>query len=135
MSQIVIGPFSARNFGAGSWALTQAEVCGSAVYLRGARPDASLPPDAVAQVVVAWRAKDVEVALTTSQGIRVLQADSVIIHEPNPRLYESLPLPGFDAAARTFWKRVFLLIRIPGGRFLLGLIARRERGGRRATKK
>jgi hypothetical protein len=42
-------------------------------------------------------------------------------------LYEALPLAGFDATARRFWRRVFLLVRLPGGRYLLRLIAQRKR--------
>jgi hypothetical protein len=39
-------------------------------------------------------------------------------------LYESLPLVSIDANARRFWRRVFRLVRIPGGRFLLKLLTR-----------
>jgi hypothetical protein len=43
-------------------------------------------------------------------------------------LYESLPLVSIDADARRFWRRVFRLVRIPGGRFLLKIL--RPSGGR-----
>jgi hypothetical protein len=38
-----------------------------------------------------------------------------------------LPLVSFDDKARRFWRRVFRLVRIPGGRHLLGVLARRNR--------
>jgi len=37
-------------------------------------------------------------------------------------LYAALPLAQFDRRARRFWRRVFLLVRIPGGRSLLGML-------------
>ena len=51
-------------------------------------------------------------------------ATSAIVHEPLGHLYESLPLVKFDAKARRFWRRVFRLVRIPGGRYLLKFLAR-----------
>jgi hypothetical protein len=36
-------------------------------------------------------------------------------------------LADFDARARRFWRRVFVLVRIPGGRRLLGMLARASR--------
>ncbi len=68
------------------------------------------------------------VMVTGADGVRRFTSESVFIHEPKTRLYDSLPLARFDAAAQRFWKRVFRLIRIPGGRLLLGAIARRRRG-------
>jgi hypothetical protein len=51
----------------------------------------------------------------------------VIVHEPLGRMYESLPLAGIDANARRFWRRVFWLVRLPGGRYLLKLLTRGRR--------
>jgi len=34
------------------------------------------------------------------------------------------PLASIDADARRFWHRVFRLVRIPGGRYLLKLLTR-----------
>jgi hypothetical protein len=135
MSKILKGPFSARNLGAGSWVLTSDATDGPEVYLQGIGPGAEfLAGAAFAQLAVAWRGDGVEITATAANGIRALKAASAIIHEPKPRLYESLPLAGFDADARRFWNRVFRLIRIPGGRHLLGFIARRKRGSRGAAK-
>lgn len=66
----------------------------------------------------------------TSEGRRMtLMMRSAIVHEPLPQLYDPLPLAVYDASARGFWRRVFRLVRIPGGRHLLGFLARRRRKG------
>jgi hypothetical protein len=60
-------------------------------------------------------------------GPTVSNARQALVHKPVPALYESLPLERLDARARRFWARVFLLVRLPGGRALLNLWARRRR--------
>ena len=44
-----------------------------------------------------------------------------------------LPLAQFDQKAKRFWGRVFRLMRIPGGRYLLRFLARSDIGGRRTA--
>lgn len=128
MSKNLPGPFAARSLGTGTWLLTTGVAGGPEVVLRVAGPGAAFLADAVVEnLAVSWRDDGVELIVSAATGIRVLSAASVIVHEPNLKLYESLPLAGFDAEARQFWRRVFRLIRIPGGRHLLGLIARRGR--------
>jgi hypothetical protein len=61
-----------------------------------------------------------------SGGVRIISVGSVLLHEPQPRLYEALPLAGFDAKAQRFWRRVFTIMRIPGGRFMLRFFTRRR---------
>jgi len=56
-----------------------------------------------------------------------VEAANAIVHEPLDQLYERLPLISIDANARRFWRRVFRLVRIPGGRYLLKLLARSRR--------
>jgi hypothetical protein len=77
---------------------------------------------------IEWQTRRV-VLLTMLSGGRVatVEASEVIVHEPVPKLYESLPLADFDARARRFWRRVFALVRIPGGRLLLGIVAHLSR--------
>ncbi len=65
--------------------------------------------------------------MTSAEQPRTVRAQSVIVHEPLARLYEALPLVTLDAKARRFWRRVFRLVRIPGGRYLLGALARLPR--------
>jgi hypothetical protein len=78
-------------------------------------------------VSIEWLADAVQLALTSAQHSVAATAQSAIVHEPLPRLYEILPLVTLDAKARRFWRRVFRLVRIPGGRYLLGALARRSR--------
>ena len=69
-----------------------------------------------------------ELTLTSASRRRTLHAQSVIVHEPLMRLYETLPLVSLDEKAKRFWRRVFFLVRVPGGRYLLRILARRSRG-------
>jgi len=133
--QVVPGPFRASNLGPGAWHLTSLRADGPEIYLRGAAAeaaellaDASLRP--VTAVAVEWVADGVRVALGTGAGARSLTARSAEIHLPMAQLYAALPLARFDARARRFWSRVFRLLRLPGGRFLLRFLAR----SRRATR-
>jgi hypothetical protein len=81
----------------------------------------------VRDIVIEWRAETVVLTMTSAEQPRIIKAQSAIVHEPLARLYEALPLASFDANARRFWDRVFRLVRIPGGRYLLGVLARRNR--------
>jgi hypothetical protein len=121
------GNFVACDLGSGAWQLTNAPRGETAVYLTGAESDAAhtLRGARFAAVAIEWRKDEVLASLTSSTGTQVLRVRSAIIHEPLAHLYESLPLVSLDDAARRFWRRVFRLVRIPGGRYLLGLIARR----------
>jgi hypothetical protein len=117
----------------GLWQLTAATPDGATVYLHGVGPQASSLPAGtrITALEVEWRPDGVMIRMTGAEGVRHFKSESVIIHDPKPLLYDSLPLASFDAKAQRFWRRVFRLIRIPGGRFLLGAIARRR--GRRGT--
>jgi hypothetical protein len=122
------GLFTAHSAGAGAWQLTTAAAAGAEIFLYGAGADAPLlfKDASMSSVGIEWRADGVRVALTGDTGIRHLRVAGAIIHEPQPRLYEALPLAGFDADAKRFWRRVFALLRVPGGRFLLRFLARRS---------
>jgi hypothetical protein len=100
------------------------------IFLRGAdsaAAEAFRPPE-VESVCIEWRADVVQLSLTSAQHSVVATAQSAIVHEPLPHLYEALPLVRLDAQARRFWRNVFRLVRIPGGRYLLGVLARRSHG-------
>jgi hypothetical protein len=131
--QSLRGPFAATKLNSGVWQLTAEVPDGARVYLHGAGPEASklLAGMRIAALEFEWRTEDVMVSLTGASGVRHFKSESVFIHTPATRLYDSLPLASFDAGAQRFWKRVFRLIRIPGGRLLLAAIARRR--GRRGT--
>jgi hypothetical protein len=129
--QSLPGPFSATKLPSGVWLLTAEVPDGARVYLHGAAPEASklLAGMRITALEFEWRTEGVMVRVTGADGVRHFKSESVVIHEPKARLYDSLPLASFDADAQRFWKRVFRLIRIPGGRLLLGAIARRGRRG------
>jgi hypothetical protein len=124
------GAFLAGDLGGGAWRLSRSELPPLEVRLRAADPHAAdvLRAGHVQDVAVEWR-PDSAVLHLTSQGRQMtLQMRSAIVHEPLVRLYDALPLADFDSKARRFWRRVFRLVRIPGGRHLLGILARRGRG-------
>ncbi len=74
-------------------------------------------------VTVTWHAGQA-VAVTFA----LVAAGAVFLHEPAGPLYAGLPLPAFTSGMRRFWQRVFLLVRLPGGRRLVAWLARRRRG-------
>ena len=123
------GIFLAQDLGEGSWRLTRGEDAPVDVFLRGAEFGAAeaLRSPPVRDIVIEWRAETVVLTMTSAEQPRIIETQSATVHEPLPRLYEALPLVGFDANARRFWDRVFRLVRIPGGRYLLGVLARRSR--------
>ena len=124
----VAGPIRAQDLGGGLWELTAAVPDAAQVYLKVAPGTdcAALQDRAIRHLDIEWHAAGVSVRVMGAAGGGVLEAGTAIIHEGRAHLYEALPLAGFDAKARQFWRRVFLLIRIPGGRYLLRLIARRR---------
>jgi len=132
MQKTISGPFVVRNQGSGSWQLTSA--AGIDIVLRGTGVTAPemLQDPTLAALRVEWTPDAVRMVARGVHGGRHLTARSALVHEPCPRLYEKLPLASFDAAAQRFWRRVFRLIRIPGGRLLLRFVARR--GKRRSAQ-
>jgi hypothetical protein len=123
------GTFLTRNLGAGAWRLSRSEPAPVDVLLRGADSDAAdafRSPD-ISDIDIEWRPETVALAMTSAARRRVIKVQSAILHEPLAHLYEALPLVSFDDRARRFWRRVFRLVRIPGGRHLLGILARGTR--------
>jgi hypothetical protein len=123
------GTFLPLERGHGAWRLSRAAPHEADVFLRDAEHGAAsafgnLP---LVDLGIEWR--DETALLTFMSGDRVasVKAASVIVHEPLGRLYESLPLVSIDADARRFWRRVFGLMRFPGGRYLLKLFTRPAR--------
>jgi hypothetical protein len=109
--------------------LTTLELPQVAIIVRTAEPQMAGEPDlsTCAGVAIDWSDDGATVSLELPSGSREVHASSVIIHEPRERLFDGLDLPKFDAKARRFWRRVFTLVQIPGGRYLLGALARRAR--------
>ncbi len=94
---------------------------------RGAPQEQPLP-ESFDLLRLTWDAPNVvTVVLGDGDTALILTADSVQLQEPDERLYDSLPLARFTPAAWRFWQRIFWLVRLPGGRSLLRLVARRRR--------
>jgi hypothetical protein len=123
------GTFLTRRLGDGAWRLSRSEAEPIEVFLRGAEPGAAeaFRPRVVGNIDIEWRTETVLLTVTSAEQPRTVRAQSVIVHEPLARLYEALPLVALDPKARRFWRRVFRLVRIPGGRHLLGVLARLPR--------
>jgi len=130
VERTISGPLTAREAPPGVWRLSSAAAGGLDIILRGVDPDAraALSESHSARAMVSWQAGGAVVTLIGAGGTRLVRARTVILHEPRAGLFDGLPLVTLDAAAKRFWRRVFWLVRIPGGRRLLGLVARRSAG-------
>lgn len=128
------GSFSAQRVGGTLWRLTQTQPANIEVYLRGAESRAALVLGAhhLYEVGIEWHDGRVLLTFSTNGRIESLSAADIVVHEPVPAVLRALPLADYDARARRFWGRVFWLVRLPGGRGLLGWLARRA--SRRAAE-
>jgi hypothetical protein len=129
MRRNLAGTFVPHDLGGGAWRLSRREPSPIDIHLRGAQAGAAdaLRPAAVSDIGIEWHAEGVMLIMTSADRRRSIHTQAAIVHEPLAHLYEALPLAGFDDQARRFWRRVFRLVRIPGGRCLLGVVARRRR--------
>jgi hypothetical protein len=126
------GPFTCAELRSGALHLTTGHAAGPEIHVAGTEERAALALrwTSFDSITVEWHGEGVRLTLACAAGDCVVTARSAVIHEPLARLYECLPLAAFDEPARKFWRRVFRLMRIPGGRHLLRLIARRGRAKR-----
>ncbi|MHB8476934.1 MAG: hypothetical protein ACYDBZ_11700 [Steroidobacteraceae bacterium] len=124
------GTFLTRNLGQGRWRLSRGEPEPVEVFVLGAAAPAagSSPAPEVRDIDLEWRADSVWLKFISDARPIAVQAQGAIVHEPLPGLYAALPLACLEEPGRRFWRRVFRLVRIPGGRYLLGVLARRSRG-------
>jgi hypothetical protein len=123
------GAFMPQDCGNGAWQLTRAAPHDMQVFLRDAEHGAAqaLGKTPIVDLGIEWHAAGVLLTFMSGDRVATVEAATAIVHEPLGRLYESLPLVSIDANARRFWRRVFRLVRIPGGRFLLRIL--RPSGG------
>jgi hypothetical protein len=123
------GAFLPQDRGNGAWQLSRRAPHEINVFLRGAEHGAAKAFGAgpLVDCGIEWHADKVLLTFMSEQRVASVQAASAIVHEPLEHLYESLPLVSIDADARRFWRRVFRLVRIPGGRFLLKVLTRARR--------
>jgi hypothetical protein len=131
IERTLTGAFRATHLAADTWRLTTGAAGSAEIYLCGVDRDAfaALDRSTPSAVTVAWSAVGVTVTLISSGASTQFRARTATIHEPRPQLYQGLPLVILDDAARRFWRRVFWVARIPGGRRLLRWIAQRTQKG------
>jgi hypothetical protein len=129
MRRNLAGIFSAQNIGSGAWRLARGAPAPAEVFLRGVESGAAgaFARADLGDVDIEWRTDTVLLTVTAAGRRGSFNAQSAIVHEPLSGLYDALPLAALDEKARRFWRRVFRLVRIPGGRHLLGALARRSR--------
>jgi hypothetical protein len=123
------GKFLPREIKDGAWRLSRSAPGPVDIFLQGADPRSAevLRVPEVADIEIEWHDAAVALTMTSAGGRKSIQTLGAIVHEPLARLYEALPLAALDPKARRFWRRVFRLVRIPGGRYLLLALARRNR--------
>ena len=123
------GRFLARPLSPGLWLLTRTQPPALEILVRGAELDAAQTFGLANcdELRLEWQEPGVVLRLVAAGQDSDIQARSAIVHEPRPRLYEGLKLAQFDAATKRFWRRIFRMVRIPGGRYLLRILARRGR--------
>jgi hypothetical protein len=120
------GAFLAQDRGNGAWQLTRAAPHELHVFLREAERGAArafgMAP--IVELGIEWHERTALLTFMSGDLVRTVEAATAIVHEPLGHLYESLPLVSIDADARRFWRRVFRLVRLPGGRYLLKVLTR-----------
>ena len=126
------GQFRLSTVSADCWRIDNLAPPHESLWLRriGAQTtaQASAVPQRLDCLTVVWRADGGADVTLVSRGESVtVGASTAMLHEPRERLYDSLPLPQYTRETARFWRRVFRIVRIPGGRLLLGLLARRSR--------
>jgi hypothetical protein len=123
------GAFLPQDRGNGAWQLSRPAPHEINVFLRDAERGAqrSFGTGPLIDLGIEWHAEKVLLTFMSDDRAASVEAASAIVHEPLEHLYERLPLISIDADARRFWRRVFRLVRIPGGRYLLKLLARSRR--------
>jgi len=112
----------------GTWQIDNRIAPYDKILVRGVQTPRSAVPVLPTAVSLVWTTGErVALTLTDAVGSVTVACDTALSHETAPALYRILPLAQFTADRQRFWRRVFWLVRIPGGRLLLRLIAKRER--------
>ena len=124
------GEFLSQHHGGGAWQLIRSAPHETTVYVRDAQRDAArmFGSGQISDLGIEWREEKALLTFMSEGKASSVAASSAIVHEPLGELYSGLPLASIDADARRFWRRVFALVRLPGGRFLLKLLTRSRRG-------
>jgi hypothetical protein len=119
------GAFLPRDCGNGAWQLSRPSPHEIKVFLQDVEHGAerSFATGPLLDLGIEWHDEKVLLTFISQERVASVAAASAIVHEPLERLYERLPTVEIDAEARRFWRRIFRLVRIPGGRYLLKLLA------------
>jgi hypothetical protein len=120
------GAFLPQDRGNGAWHLSRAAPHEMHVFVRDAEHGAAqaFGTAPIVDFGIEWRAERALLTFMSGDRVATVEAAAAIVHEPLGHLYESLPLVSIDADARRFWRRVFRLVRFPGGRYLLKVLTR-----------
>ena len=123
------GVFISQEHGGGAWQLVRSAPHEAIVYVRDAEPGAAriFGSGQISDLGIEWHGETALLTFISGGEPASIAAVSAIIHEPLNDLYASLPLASIDAHARRFWRRVFALVRLPGGRILLKFFTRSRR--------
>ena len=123
------GIFSASDRGNGSWQLDSSVPHEISIFIEDAAPGAAdvFSAGTIHDLYIEWHDDSAQLTFAAGGRSATVKTAGVIVHEPLRLLYDGLPLARIDADARRFWRRVFRLVRIPGGRYLLRLLTRSRR--------
>jgi hypothetical protein len=126
------GSFTSHDRGEGTWQLSKSAPHEATVFVRDAQSDAAraFGSEPISELGIEWHGEQALLTFIADGRPASVAAGSAIVHEPLGELYAGLPLANIDADARRFWRRVFALVRLPGGRFVLKLLARPKRSRR-----
>lgn len=123
-------PFDAAQCGGGLWRVRPAEAPPVTVWLRGDGPPADIAR--CTALTIAWPpGGGLVVTVSGPDGETQVPTTAAFIHEELEGLYTALPLAHPEPGQARFWRRVFRVIRVPGGRFVLAWLARRASRGRK----
>jgi hypothetical protein len=122
----LIAPFDVEDCGRGLWCLRPHAALQTAIYVQGPMPFAQLVKSG--SLIIDWLdGGDATLSLGLPSQIVTAPVKSAFVHEPRPMLYGALPMAQLDARTMRFWRRVFALVRLPGGPWLLGWLSKRTR--------
>jgi|ERR1022692_1698300 hypothetical protein len=129
MQRTVCGELRIEPLSKRTWRIDNLAAPHESMLLRGVDEQGAAAPLRLERLTLAWQPDGgVVLTLHSGAGSTSVRASTAFLHEPRERLYDSLPLERFTAEMARFWRRVFRLVRIPGGRLLLGMLARRSSG-------
>ncbi len=117
--------FDVRRDGDCDWSLHSRDGRGVIIFLR--ELGGSIDSPTVNSVAVQWHEDGARVELVSDIRVIHASARAAWAHTPQTRVLESLPLEPFTPGMRRFWRRIFRLVRMPGGAWLLRWLARRSR--------